>query len=142
MRPWRTLMIAGGALALSASQAWAEGSVSVVERLSTRVTAAGQPLVLPTKDARLIVTDYTIAPGATLAVHKHPFSRFALVEEGTLRVERTADGHVFDYKPGDIVVEIVDEWHRGTNTGTTPVRLVVFDLVEGETKPTQVQTTP
>ncbi|GEO80645.1 cupin domain-containing protein [Pararhodospirillum oryzae] len=111
-------------------------AVQVTERLSTRVTATGKPLVLPAHDARLIVTDYVIAPGATLSVHKHPFSRYAVVMSGTLRVMVAEGGPSFDYKAGDIIVEMVDEWHYGTNTGTDPVRLIVFDQVEGDRGPT------
>ena len=46
--------------------------VTVTQLLSTTVTSSGQPIVLPQKNAQIVVSSYDIAPGATLPVHKHP----------------------------------------------------------------------
>ena len=70
-----------------------------------------------------------IAPGARLARHKHPFSRYAYVLAGDLTVEFDG-GKQRQYHTGDIVVEAVDTWHFGSNSGTVPVRLLVIDQVE------------
>lgn len=107
-------------------------TASVVVRpvLSATHTATGQPIVLPQKDAQLLVSTYEIAPGAVLPVHKHPFPRYAYVQAGSLRVTNSETGKAEDYKPGDFILEAVGQWHFGTNTGTDPVKLLVIDMVE------------
>ena len=103
--------------------------VTVKTLLTTDKTDIGQPLVLPTHHPVLTVSTYDIAPGARLARHKHPFSRYAYVLAGDLTVEFDG-GKQRQYHAGDIVVEAVDTWHFGTNSGTVPVRLLVIDQVE------------
>lgn len=106
-------------------------SVVVKQIMSATRTASGQPIVLPKKDARVSVSEFTIAPGAKLPVHKHPFPRLAYVLEGTLSVTDEETGQTFVYRPGDVIVEVVNQWHFGANVGPTPVRLLVIDEVEG-----------
>ncbi len=110
--------------------AGAKAPVTVRLVLSATTTASGQPIVLPQKDAQVIVSTYEIAPGAVLPVHKHPFPRYALVQAGSLRVTNADTGKSDDYKPGDFIVEVVDQWHYGTNTGADTVKLLVIDMVE------------
>jgi quercetin dioxygenase-like cupin family protein len=130
--------VAGLALFGAAAFAWpalaldsAPQPVVVTPLASTNVTAAGQPIVLPQKDARVIASQFEIAPGATLPVHKHPHARYAYVLAGNLRVINAETGESTDYKPGDFIVEMIGLWHQGTNIGTDMVRLLVIDQVEG-----------
>ena len=99
---------------------------------SSQVTAAGQPIVLPTQDARVVASQYDIPPGASLPVHKHPFPRYAYVAAGELRVTDAETGKSTDYKTGDFIIEMVGRWHQGANLGTEAVKLIVIDLVEGD----------
>ena len=103
--------------------------VTVKPLLTTDKTDIGQPLVLPSRHPVLVVSTYDIAPGARLARHKHPYSRYAYVLAGDLTVQFD-DGKQRQYHTGDVVVEAVDTWHFGFNTGTVPVRLLVIDQVE------------
>ena len=98
--------------------------------MSAVTTSSGQPIVLPQKDAQVIVSTYEIAPGAVLPVHKHPFPRYAYVQAGSLRVTNNDTGKSEDFKPGDFIVEAVGQWHFGTNTGKDAVKLLVIDMVE------------
>jgi quercetin dioxygenase-like cupin family protein len=98
--------------------------------MSATTTSSGQPIVLPQKDAQVIVSTYDIAPGAVLPVHKHPFPRYAFVQAGNLRVTNNDTGKSEDFKPGDFIVEAVGQWHFGTNTGKDAVKLLVIDMVE------------
>jgi hypothetical protein len=52
--------------------------------LTTTQTAAGQPIPLPDGTAQVTVSEFEIAPGARLPVHKHPFPRMAYVLAGHL----------------------------------------------------------
>lgn len=108
----------------------AASAVVVRPVLSATHTATGQPIVLPQKDAQVLVSTYEIAPGAVLPIHKHPFPRYAYVEAGSLRVTNSETGKAEDYKKGDFILEAVGQWHFGTNTGTDPVKLLVIDMVE------------
>jgi len=115
---------------LVAPGAWADApKVTVTPLLDTTKTVIGQPLVLPTKNPELKVSLFEIAPGARLPRHKHPWSRYAYVLQGELTV--TFDGGLAKhYKAGDFIVEAVNAWHFGQNTGKETVRLLVIDQVE------------
>jgi quercetin dioxygenase-like cupin family protein len=98
--------------------------------ISSAVTSSGQPIVLPQKDAQVIVSTYEIAPGAVLPKHKHPFPRYAYVQAGTIEVTNTDTGKTETFKTGDFILEAVDQWHFGANKGKVPVKLLVIDMVE------------
>jgi quercetin dioxygenase-like cupin family protein len=122
-------VLAGILLAAGAAGADTAPPVVVKTLVTTGKTDIGQPLALPKRDPVLIVSTYDIAPGARLARHEHPFSRYAYVLQGDLAVEFDG-GKQMRYHAGDVIVEAVGTWHFGINTGTVPVRLLVVDLVE------------
>lgn len=101
--------------------------VKVTELAASDVTASGQPIRLPQGDVTVTLSEYVIAPGAKLPVHKHPFTRLAYVVQGTLQVTLPENGRNFTYSPGDLIVEVVDQWHYAENVGKDPVRLMVID---------------
>lgn len=104
-------------------------TVVVMPIISATATAAGQPIRLPSGDARLIASMYVIAPGARLPKHHHPYPRYAYVLQGRLRVTDLKIGRSFDYKQGDVALEVVGDEHYGVSTGTMPLRLLVMDFV-------------
>ncbi|AZO37867.1 cupin domain-containing protein [Mesorhizobium sp. M2A.F.Ca.ET.037.01.1.1] len=110
--------------------------VVVTPLVSKTTTASGQPITLPQKNVEVQVSSYQIAPGATLPVHKHPFPRYAYVEQGTLKVTNVETGAANTFKSGDFIVEMVGQWHQATNIGTDPVKLLVIDQVEQGAKNT------
>jgi quercetin dioxygenase-like cupin family protein len=128
MKP--VLLAAGIILIASSLHAQEARPVVVKPVLTTDVTASGQPIALPPKDAQLIVSTYEIAPGAVLPEHKHPFSRYAYVLAGALRVTNTDTGKSDVYNVGDFITEAVGQWHHGENIGTDAVKLLVIDHVE------------
>jgi quercetin dioxygenase-like cupin family protein len=115
------LLVAGTALSQEAT---------ATRLYSATTSAIGQPIALPKGNAEVIVWMYDIPAGARLAVHKHPFPRYAYVLAGTLRVATADDTRTWTYNAGDFLVEMIDAWHYGTNIGTEPVRLLVIDQVE------------
>jgi quercetin dioxygenase-like cupin family protein len=118
------------ALFISQLQAQERKDVTVTQLLSTTVTSSGQPIVLPQKDAQIVVSTYDVVPGATLPVHKHPYPRYAYVLSGHLRVTNSDTGRSNTYKTGDFILESVGQWHTGANIGDEPVKLLVIDMVE------------
>lgn len=122
-------------LQITVAQAFDDGNkasphVVVTPLASTKVTADGQPIILPQKNAQLLVSTYDIPAGATLPVHKHPFPRYAYVLTGTLQVTYIDTGKSEVFKAGDFIVEVMGPWHQGTNIGPTPIKLLVIDQVE------------
>ena len=112
----------------------------VVQEISrTGVTASGGP-INPPAGAEVITSVYTIAPGAVLPDHKHRFPRYAYVLAGRLQVTNAESGEVFTYEAGAFIVEMIDTWHRGSNIGSEPVKLLVIDQVERGSSNTVVKT--
>ena len=104
--------------------------VVVTPVIKTTVTSTGQPITPPQKNVEVSASIFDIAPGATLPVHKHPFPRYAYVLAGTLQVTNVDSGHSDVFSTGDFIVEMIDQWHRGTNIGLEPVKLLVIDQIE------------
>lgn len=117
---------AGAAIAQDSSAA----RVVVTPLASKTQTASGQPIVLPQKNVQVIVSNFEIPLGATLPVHKHPYARYAYVQAGTLEVTNVESGKSTVYKPGDFIVEMIDQWHKAANIGAEPIKLIVIDQVE------------
>jgi quercetin dioxygenase-like cupin family protein len=98
------------------------------------VPASAQQLVkqlLPTPprgdklEARLATA--TIEPGAVGNWHTYPNHPVVYVLEGIVTVE-FRDGKPKVYKAGQNFVEPVNRVLRGRNNGSTPVKLVIFQL--------------
>jgi quercetin dioxygenase-like cupin family protein len=113
--------------------------VIVKEITSATTTASGQPIRLPQENVRVVLSEYMIAPGAKLPVHKHPFARLAVVQAGSLSVTNQETNETITYAPGDLIVEALDQWHFAVNAGVTPVRLLVLDEMTGNGSNTVLQ---
>lgn len=79
-----------------------------------------------------MVSEYLIAPGAALPLHKHPYPRVAYVLQGLLEVTDKDTGQTFSYSRGQVVMEVIGQRHLGRNKGDDTVRLIVFDTVPEE----------
>lgn len=125
------LLCAGAApmLARESRPATPSASTVVTQLKSATTTDIGQPITLPQGNVTVIASTYEIPAGATLPVHKHPSARYAFVLAGSLSVTNHETGETSNYKAGDFVIEMIDTWHSGTNTGTETVRLLVIDQV-------------
>jgi len=135
MRKVLLTVLLAAPLQMTVAQAFDSGNkaspqVVVTPLASTKVTADGQPILLPQKSAQVLVSTYDIPAGATLPVHKHPFPRYAYVLTGTLQVTNIETGKSEVYKAGDFIVEVVGHWHQGSNIGPAPIKLLVIDQVE------------
>jgi quercetin dioxygenase-like cupin family protein len=117
------------AFIISPLQAQERREVTITPLLSSTVTS-GQPIVLPQKNAEVVVSIYDVAPDTALPVHKHPYPMYAYVLFGNLRVTNTETGRSDTYKPGDFILESVGQWHMGANIGSEPLRLLVINIVE------------
>ena len=66
----------------------------------------------------------TIPVGEKLPIHKHPILNVGYLTKGELTV-RSEKGDVLVLKPGDPIVELVNEWHYGESTGSEEAEIVV-----------------
>jgi quercetin dioxygenase-like cupin family protein len=100
--------------------------VTSVPVFSSDTTITGQKIEVPA-NPKVVVSKVTFAPGAQLAVHKHPFPHFVYVLEGTLSVTNIETGKTIDVPQGSFFVEMNNTWHYGRNNGTSPVKLLSID---------------
>ena len=136
----KRLVFIAGILALSFARlsggepGAAEGyrkEIQIAPLLRATTDAAGQPMAYPQTDQpQVTAVMVEIPPGAQTGWHKHPFPCFAYVLSGSLTVEMEG-GRVHELTAGQAVAESVNVMHNGKNTGTEPVKLVMF--VMGET---------
>jgi quercetin dioxygenase-like cupin family protein len=79
----------------------------------------------PEGTPEITIVKITIAPGAKLPLHQHPFINAGILLSGALNVI-TDKNETLHLKAGDALIEVVDKWHYGENKGDTPAEIVVF----------------
>ncbi len=67
----------------------------------------------------------TIPPGASLKPHKHLCINVGILTKGELTV-MTETNQSLHITEGESIVELVNTWHYGKNTGRKPAEIVVF----------------
>jgi quercetin dioxygenase-like cupin family protein len=137
-------------MALSAAACGASATPSAASSGSSlppvvrAVLAAGNPAAAAGQDLEL--ARYTIQPGTTLALHRHPGMQLAWIESGVLTytVEvgkvtvHRVDGSTIDVRPGDTVRIVAGEWlaetesvvHFGANEGPDVVVILAASLLQ------------
>lgn len=106
--------------------------IQIVPLLRTTTDAAGQPLIYPkTEQPQVTAVRVEIPPGAQTGWHKHPYPCFAYILSGALTVEMEG-GKVHELTAGQAMAESVNVMHNGKNTGSEPVKLVMFVMGERE----------
>lgn len=109
-----------------------QAQIRVQPLLRTTTTTAGQPVVYPsTENPEVTAVLVEIPSGAQTGWHKHPFPCYAYILSGALTVEMEG-GKSHHFQAGDALVESVNVLHNGKNTGTEPVKLVMFVTGEKE----------
>lgn len=121
-----TLLTGGTAASQDAVQP-AAPTTTVLARAATTIT--GQPIVLPPAPLEVVVSRTEIPAGGVLPMHRHPWPRYALVEQGRLRVRYEAANLIREFGPGEVAIEAIDQWHAAEVVGAEPVRLLVIDQV-------------
>ena len=123
-----TIIVISACAPATSSLAPAVPTASSTPLLRTQQTISGQPLRLPQGPAELVAAAVDIPAGGVTAIHQHPWSRIVYVERGTLRVVNHDTGDSRDFTAGQVLPEVVSQWHEG-RAPAGPVRLVVLDLV-------------
>ena len=79
----------------------------------------------PDGQPEVTILRISLQPGAKVDWHKHPLINAGVVLSGSLLVE-TEQGERLELAAGDPIVEVVNQWHHGINTGSEPTELIVF----------------
>jgi quercetin dioxygenase-like cupin family protein len=131
------LMISGSLFGSADAQ---QKDVVVDAVAQTDKTISGQSIKLPGGNAEVAVSIYNIVPGATLPIHRHKYPRYGYILSGELEVTNEETGKSMRFGPDDFVVESIEQWHKGTNPGTVPLRLLVIDQIpKGATNNVEVR---
>lgn len=112
--------------------------IKVQEVLNTTATGSGNPLRVPERNPQAIAVVADFPPGAETPRHTHKFPRYVYVIDGTLTVEAEGEEKK-QYSAGSMFVE-TEAAHQARNSGTTPTRVLVVDIVEeGTERSTPIQ---
>ncbi len=105
--------------------------------LSSGQSILGQDIVYPAGKPNITAAVVTIQPQESTGWHLHDAPLFAMILDGELTVDY-GNGVTRHYVKDDTFIEAFKSRHNGTNTGSTPVRiLVVFagsDVVKNTVK--------
>lgn len=107
---------------------WAgtDREVLVQELAKTTNSWDGQPLpTYPRGNPEVTILHITVPPDFKLAWHKHPVINAGYLLSGELTVV-TENDETLQLSAGEAIVEVVEKWHYGHNTGGKPAEIVVF----------------
>lgn len=138
MTLWMAGLFAGGLFlalpAFAAEQdkaAEAYGNMEVLLDKAER-TVTGQELVYPQGRAAQVTSFViTLGPGETVPEHMHVVPLYGYILEGELTITYESE-KPRKFEQGDALIEAMNTWHHGENTGTGPTRILgVFFGAEG-----------
>ena len=79
----------------------------------------------PEGQPEVTILKITIPAGAKLPLHQHPYINAGVLTKGELTVV-TKTGETLTITAGDAIVEIVNKWHFGENSGDVSAEIIVF----------------
>jgi quercetin dioxygenase-like cupin family protein len=106
--------------------------VSDVLVKSTRSWDGSQLPKYPEGQPEVTILKITIPAGAKIPLHQHPYINAGVLIKGELTV-LTQTGDKLIMTAGDQIVEVVNKWHKGQNSGDIPAEIIVFYAgIEGQ----------
>lgn len=100
--------------------------ITVVTLAKASSSWNGTPLPsYPKSTPEITILRITIPAGTILPLHKHPVINAGVLLSGELTVI-TEDDEKLLLKAGEPIVEVVNKWHFGKNTGNGPTEILVF----------------
>ena len=109
-------------IVLTSLSIWAANSEKVIQTTTHWNKQEIKPIHI--KHPQVTMLRITIPAGEKLEMHKHPILNVGYLTKGELTV-RSEKGEVLVLKPGDPIVELVNEWHYGESTGSEDAEIVV-----------------
>lgn len=111
-----------GVLVLASLTVFAANSEKVIETTTHWNQQPIKPIHID--HPQVTILRITIPVGEKLPMHKHPILNVGYLTKGELTV-RSEKGDELILKPGDPIVELVNEWHYGESTGSEDAEIVV-----------------
>lgn len=100
--------------------------VQVVQLAATEKTWEGSKIKpLQINAPKVSLLKITIKKGVKLSMHKHPVVNVGYMLQGEITVH-TESGKSITVKEGESLVEVINQWHYGENTGNKDAVIVVF----------------
>ena len=120
-------LMLGWSLCIPLDCVHAEGPYQKVQPLlTTSQTVLNEPLLLPDGSPMQITsTIVTIDPGEETAWHKHGVPLYAFILSGEVTIDYGNQGKR-TFPAGSAFMEAMGHWHRGTNIGQEPVRILAI----------------
>jgi quercetin dioxygenase-like cupin family protein len=115
-------------VSLLSSAVYADDSKGVTVEQLVRTGQSWDGIALPAypkKAPEITILRITIPAGTVLPLHKHPVINAGVLLSGELTVT-TAEGKTLHLAAGDPIVEVVNKWHYGRNTGKGRAVILVF----------------
>jgi quercetin dioxygenase-like cupin family protein len=98
--------------------------VTLIKKTTT--AANGQKLAYATSgNPEVTAALVEIPPGGDTGWHSHPIPVYAYVSSGALTVTLEG-GEQYDFKEGEVILEVINTPHIGRTKGKMPAKLVVF----------------
>ncbi len=98
--------------------------VTLIKKATT--AANGQRLAYAkTETPEVTAALVEIPPGGDTGWHSHPIPVYAYVLSGSITVALEGGGQ-YDFKEGEVILEVINTPHIGRNTGKAPLKLMVF----------------
>jgi quercetin dioxygenase-like cupin family protein len=101
-------------------------AVSVCQKIDPVTVSPGNYKVL-LENQRMRVVEYTIKPGESDKPHNHPQKVSYVADGGTLRITLADTSFVSEEISGAVSYACAAPRHFATNTGSTPVRIILFE---------------
>ena len=116
---------------LISTNLFAQEETIKVEVLSKSSTSwdGSEIMAYPTGKPEITISKITMPVGFELPVHKHITPLGGMILEGELTVTKE-NGEQKVFKAGDPIVEVMNAWHAGKNTGDIPTVLIAFYIGE------------
>jgi len=124
MRSTRYVLFLALAAATIQAREPAQIQSETLARSSSSWNGAALP-AYPQGEPEITILRITIPPKTALPWHRHPFINAGVLLSGELTVE-TEDNKMHQLRAGDALIELVDTWHHGINTGDIPAEIIVF----------------
>ncbi len=119
------ILLVGMAWSLANEHGYTPG-IQSRQLLKTTTTVADQPVrYLKTDSAEVTALEVEIPPGMETGWHKHPVPAYGYILSGKLTLE-VEGGKTLQFEAGRAFVESMNLMHNGKNTGTEPLKILVF----------------
>ncbi len=79
----------------------------------------------PQGQPEVTILNITIPVGAKIPLHQHPYINAGVLTKGELTV-LSKTGEKLVMTAGEPIIEVVNKWHFGENSGDVPVEIIVF----------------